>query len=178
MLASTRLRAILVDVRSPGANNVCTLLSALISRLMTTSSVHVVAFTYSPLGARGTRREVITRTYTDAKPLSPWWCNRESHSRVWGRRLVDEGRSRGGGEGEGEGGGKGARLRTRIKLSRVYILHTLFNFTTSRFNSDDGFSTITRPYFLPAPTLPMFFLPPSPFYSIVFSLSLSFVRSA
>lgn len=31
---------------------------------------------------------------------------------------------------------RGIRFRARIKLSRVYILRTLFNFTTSRFNSD------------------------------------------
>lgn len=62
----------------------------------------------------------------------------ESHIRASG--TGEEKRSRGESKGS---------IRLRIKLSRVYILHTLFNFTTSRFNSDDGFSTITRPYFSP-----------------------------
>lgn len=48
---------------------------------------------------------------------------------------------------------------TRKPSTRAYILHTLFNFTTSRFNSADGFSTITRPYFSSfcrsPPTLPL-----------------------
>lgn len=86
----------------------------------------------------------------------------ESHIRPSG-----SGRRRVGGAGERK---ESIRLRARIKLSRVYILHTLFNFTTSRFNSDDGFSTITRPYFSPpASLLHTTFLPSS-----TLSISLSF----
>lgn len=88
----------------------------------------------------------------------------ESHIRASGR-----GRKRRSAGGE-QGGS--IRLRARIKLSRVYILHTLFNFTTSRFNSDDGFSTITRPYFSP-PRLHTTFVLPSSTLSISLSFSLS-----
>jgi len=74
---------------------------------------------------------------------------------------------------------------TRIKPPRVYILHTLFNFTTSRFNSDDGFSTITRPYLLPPPLPPssrcctfcVLRSPRSPLLSLSLSLFLSLCLS-
>lgn len=33
----------------------------------------------------------------------------------------------------------------RAGVGSVYLLHTLFNFTTSRFNSAGGFSTISQP---------------------------------
>ena len=65
-----------------------------------------------------------------------------------------------------------SRLLTRVSLPRAYILHTLFNFTTSRFNSADGFSTITPAYFSSSCCLTASPIPP-PFFSFPFQLSLS-----
>ena len=67
-----------------------------------------------------------------------------------------------------------ASLLTRVSLPRAYILHTLFNFTTSRFNSADGFSTITPAYFASSCCLTVSPIPPPFFFFSLFSpLSLS-----
>lgn len=98
------------------------------------------AWSYISRDARGVGGETVTHGGYHAGTRLPRAGTSESHIRPSGK-----GRRRRGAEECKES----IRLRTRIKLSRVYILHTLFNFTTSRFNSDDGFSTITRPYFSP-----------------------------
>lgn len=100
---------------------------------MTISFVHMVAHIFS------LREKCDAGYYTDAHRYEAAATPAVTESHIRATKEDDEERR----------GGRGLRLRARIKLSRVYISHTLFNFTTSRFNSDDGFSTITRPYFSP-----------------------------